>query len=267
MIVALLSTQPGCARSVPRLPPPPSEQLRAHFGTIGVVSVQFVPKVKMLTPAKGRASAAAREAAKSHRKMVQSIPYLQPPLDFICCLVLTPFTTCIGVLKGAGKAPPASEVEEKIEELNKEVPAGIEIQEKMRAQFLKVAREKTHYAFVVLEDQGPATPDEKLSYDSLAVHGIDTVLEIGVLNLGLEGDWEEIDPPLTFFMTSRTRLIRVADEEVIYAATFSCGSGTVQTFEAWAADEAQSFKKALSNCDSTLAAKIVEQIFLLTVSL
>jgi hypothetical protein len=264
MIVALLSTQPGCARSVPRLPPPPSEQLRAHFGTIGVVSVQFIPKVKMLTPAKGRASAAARQAAKAERKMSDAFPF---PSGDICCLVLTPFTMCIGALRGAGKAPPEREVEETIEELNKEVPAGIEIQEKMRAQFLEVAREKTHYDFVVLEDQGPATPDEKLSYDSLADHAIDTVLEIGVLNLGLEGDWEEIDPPLTFFMTSRTRLIRVADGEVIYAATFSCGSATNQTFEAWAANEAQSFKEALSNCDSTLAAKIVEEIFLLTVTL
>lgn len=264
MIVALLSTQLGCARRVQRLPPPPSEQLRAHFGIIGVVSVQFVPEVKMFTPAKGWAGGAVRGAWNAENKLADAVG---PGEGAICCLVLTPFALCGGALSGAAKAPPAAEVQETQEKLNEDVPATIEIQEKMRAQFLQVAREKTHYAFVLLEDQGPATPDERTSYDSLAGQGIDTVLEIGVLNLGLEGDSTKIDPSLTLFMTSRTRLIRVADGEVIYAATFSCESATNQTFEAWADNEAHSFKEELSLCYSTLSAKIVEEIFLLTVSL
>ena len=36
-----------------------------HFGTVGVVSVQFAPKVKTLTPAKGWASGAVRKSSGS----------------------------------------------------------------------------------------------------------------------------------------------------------------------------------------------------------
>ena len=263
MIVALLSIQLGCARSVQKLPPPPSEQLRAHFGTIGVVSVQFVPKVKMLTPAKGWASGAARGAAKTEGKLINATTTPRNELGDICCIVFTPFALCGGALSGAMKAPPAAEIKEAQEKLNKDVPTNIEIQERMRAQFLQVAREESHYAFVVLEDRGPVAPDEKLNYKSLVGHCIDTVLEIGVLNFGLKGDYMEVDPTLKFFMTLRTRLIRIADGEVVYAATLRYESLTNHTFDVWATDGAQLLKDEFTPCYSTLAEKIVEEVFLL----
>jgi len=249
-------------QALPQLPRPPSEELRAHLGTIGVVSVQFVPKVKLLTPAKGWVSGAARGAAKTEGQLMGATAGGRE-LGAICCVVLTPFALCGGALSGAAKAPPAAEVEETQEELNKDVPANIEIQEKMRAQFLEVARKETHYALVLLEDRGSVVPDEKLSYDSLVGHDIDTVLEIGVLNFGLKGDYTEIDPTLKFFMTLRTRLIRITDGEVVYAVTLRCESLTNHTFDVWASNDAQLLKEEFSPCYSTLAEKIVEEVFLL----
>ena len=263
MIVALLILQLGCGGTSVRLPPPPSEQLRMHFGTVGVVSVQFAPKVKTLTPAKGWASGAARGAARTEGKLMDATTGMGPDAGFICCVVLTPFALCGGALSGAVKAPSAAEIKAAQEKLNKDVPTNIEIQEKMRAQLLQVAREESHYAFVVLEDRGPVAPDEKLNYRSLEGHGIDTVLEIGVLNFGLKGDWTEINPPLTFFMTLRTRLIRIADGEVVYAATLRYESLTNHAFDIWAANDGQLLKEEFSPCYSTLAEKIVEEVFLL----
>jgi hypothetical protein len=264
MIVALLILQLGCGGTGVRLPPPPSEQLRMHLGTVGVVSVQFAPKVKVLTPAMGWASGAARGAARAEDKLLNATttPGLGEMGD-ICCVVLTPFALCGGALSGAAKAPSAAEVKETQENLNKDVPTNIEIQEKMRAQLLQVAREETHYAFVVLEDRGPVASDEKVSYDSLAGHDIDTVIEIGVLNFGLKGDWTETDPTLKFFMTLRTRLIRIADGEVVYAATLRYVSLTNHKFDIWAANDGQLLKEEFSPCYSTLAEKIVEEVFLL----
>lgn len=249
-------------QALPQLPQPPSNELRAHLGTIGVVSVQFAPEVKMLTPAKGWASGAAKGAVQTEGKLMNATSAGRE-LGAICCVVLTPFALCGGALSGAAKAPSAAEVKETQEKLNKDVPTNIEIQEKMRAELLQVAREETHYAFVVLEDRGPVAPNEKLNYRSLEGHGIDTVLEIGVLNFGLKGDWTEINPPLTFFMTLRTRLITIAGGEVVYAATLKYQSLTNHKFDVWAANDGQLLKDEFSPCYSTLAEKIVEEVFLL----
>jgi len=265
IFIALLIIQLGYAeriQALPRLPQPPSEELRAHLGTIGVVSVQFVPEVKMLTPAKGWLSGAARGAAKTEGQLME-VTADGAELGAICCLVLTPFALCGGALGGAVKAPPAAEIKETQEELNKDVPASLEIQEKMRAQFLQVAREETHYALVLLEDRGPVASDEKPSYKSLVGYGIDTVLEIGVLNFGLKGDYTEINPILTFFMTLRTRLIRIKDGEVVYAAMLRYESAISHPFDVWAANDAQLFKEEFSPCYASLAVKIVEEVFLL----
>jgi hypothetical protein len=260
IIVALLVIQLGCSGTV-GLPEPPSEQLRKHFGTIGVVSVQFVPEIEILTPAKGWTSRGARRAVHYTREMWAVLGTDTPGCVLACAL--TPFVALGGCIAGASKELPAAEVEKDQEEFNKHVHTSIEIQEKMRAQFIQVAREQTHYAFVVLEDQGPATPNEELSYDSLADHGIDTVIEIGVLNFGLRGHWTEINPPLSLFMTLRTRLNRIADGEVVYDATLTYESVVNQRFDVWVANEAQLFKEELGPCYPTLVKKIVEEVFLL----
>ena len=263
MIVALLIFQLGCA-GTGRLPEPPSEELRTHFGTIGVVSVQFMPEVEILTPAKGWVRGGARGAKNYVKKLGDAASQVGGDLG-ICAIAcaLSPFFALAGFIAGARKAPPAVEVEMTEQKFNKYVHASIEIQEKMRAQFLQVAKEQTHYTFVVLEDQVPATPDEKLSYDSLADHGIDTVIEIGVLNFGLRGNGREVNPSLSLFMTLRTRLIRVADGDLIYDATFRYESEENHKFHIWAANKAQIFKEELSPCYPTLVKKTVEEVFLL----
>lgn len=257
-ILALLILQLGCAWSG-ELPPPPSEELRTHLGTIGVVSVQFMPEVEILTPARGWVRGGARGALDYTGQLLDMTG---PQAGVIAC-ALSPFSALAGFIAGARKAPPAAEVEMTEEKLSKYVHASIEMQEKMRAQLLQVAKAQTHYAFVVLEDQGPATPNERFGYDSLADRGIDTVIEIGVVNFGLKGRRFEINPLLKFFMTLRTRLIRIADGKVVYDATLRYESVEYHKFVVWAANEAQVFKDEFGPCYPTLAKKIVEEVFLL----
>ena len=269
MTVVPLMLQLGCLGKViglPQIPKPPSEQLRTHFGTIGVVSGKFLPEVEILWPAKGSTGGCSREAGAVAAWW--SVAPLQggaggDPALFLIWYALTPFVALGGCIHGASEAPPAATVEMTQEELNKYVHAGIEIQEKMRDQFLQVAREQTHYSFVVLEDQGPATPGEDLSYDSLADRGIDTVVEIGVLKFGLGGDPMTVNPSLSLFMTLRTRLIRIADGEAVYDATLTYESEVNRTLDVWEANGAHLFREKFGPCYHTLAEKIVEEVFLL----
>ena len=270
MIAIPLLLQLGCAANVvglPQLPRPPSEQLRTHYGTIGVVSVNFLPEVEILRPAKGWASGCGREAVIM--TAIWAVAPLAPPVFlgdpkfYLIWYALTPLAALGGCIHGAYEAPPAAKVEMAQEELNKYVHAGIEIQEKMRDQFLQVAKEQTHYAFVVLKDQGPATPDEELRYDSLADQGIDTVIEIGVLKFGLAGASMEANPSLSLFMTLRTRLIRIADGELLYDVILTYESEVNQTLDVWAANGAQLFREELGPCYPTLVDKVVEEVFLL----
>ena len=260
LIIALLVLQLGCAGKVQRLPQPPSIKARVRLGSIGVVSVQFVPEVEILAPLKGWTGGCENGAAKATDALWSFTPSGQA--GFFAC-ALTPLVALGGCIYGAIEAPPATKVKMAQEDLNKYVHADIEIQEKMRDQFLQFAREQTHYAFVVLEDQGPATPGEKLSYGSLADHGIDTVIEIEVQHFGLKGGWTESNPLLKFFMTLRTKLIRIGDGEVVYVATLEYESVESHKFDAWTANEAQLFKEELGPCYETLVEKIVEEVFLL----
>ena len=268
MVVPLM-LQLGCVGKViglRQIPQPPSEQLRTHFGTIGVVSVKFLPEVEILWPAKGWASGCEREGG-----MMAAVWAATPlqggaggdPTALLIWYALTPFAALGGCIHGAREAPPAAKVEMTQEELNKYVHAGIEIQEKMRDQFLQVAKEQTHYAFVVLEDQGRATHDEELRYGSLADQGIDTVIEIGVLKFGLRGEPMEANPSLSLFMTLLTRVIRTADGQAVYDAILTYESEANQTVDVWATNGSQLFRQEFGPCYHTLAEKIVEEVFLL----
>ena len=115
-------------------------------------------------------------------------------------------------------------------------------------------------------EQGPAALNEEVSYRLLAREGIDTILEISVLALGLAGEWG-VNSPLAVFMTVRTRLIQVVDDTALYDSTSKYRSTTdkfIEThkFTEWAANNAQPFREELVRAYQSLARKIVEELFL-----
>ena len=131
----------------------------------------------------------------------------------------------------------------------------------MRDHILQIAQKQTRHSLVVLEGQGPITSDEELSYDSLSERGVDTVLEGSLMNVDLRGKWKS-NYPLTFFMTIRTRLIRVRDGEVLYVATLMYQS-TEHKLLAWEANDFKLFREEFARCYPIVAEKIVEELFLL----
>ena len=253
--ITLLTIQLGCAHA------PPSEQVRAELGAIGVVSARFLPKVVVSTPAKGQADGASRGAELAAEGMVLGGIGTAGPFGLLLGIMLVPVAAPIGYVVGRSKAESAEKVD-KTEAALTNVLTDLRIQETMRDHFLRVAREQTRHPFVVFEEQGPTTPDEELSYASLAGKGIDTVLEISVLNFGLRGPWS-INPPLTFFMTLRTRLIRTVDGEVVYVAT-QRHKGKKLKFVNWATNDAQPLREDFDRCYKNLPEGIVNKLFFLS---
>ncbi|MCZ6886344.1 MAG: hypothetical protein O7E53_08300, partial [Alphaproteobacteria bacterium] len=63
-VAVLLAVVGGCAqkRNDNVLPPPPTEDQRAGFGTVGLTSARFTPEISFRLPAKGSGEGAERGA-------------------------------------------------------------------------------------------------------------------------------------------------------------------------------------------------------------
>jgi hypothetical protein len=101
-------------------------------------------------------------------------------------------------------------------------------------------------------------PDGQTREYYLKSQGVDTILEIQLLNPALSGEGI-INPPMTFSIEVRTSLRRVQDPERLYSFTLKYRS-TGRKFADWAANDAQPFREELERCSQTVAAKIVEQL-------
>jgi hypothetical protein len=259
-IAIIITTQFGCAHK-PHIVKLPSEQVRTHLGSIGVVSALFIPKVEFSTPAKGGLEG-ARNGAEIGGVGTANAGLFSGPGGCLLGLILAPVGGLIGGVAGGVMAEPAAKVE-KEEAVLKNVLTDLKIQETMRNHFLQVAREKTNSLFVVLEEQGPVTPDEEINYCSLSGNGIDTVLEISVLNFGLKG-LIGINPPIEFFMNLRLKLIRTIDGEMVYVTTMRY-EGKKLKFADWSANNAQSFREEYKLSYLNLSERIVDKLFFLYV--
>jgi hypothetical protein len=250
----------GCATSKPyALPPPPSEAVRGELGTVGIASARFLPKVEMLKP-KGKAAGAAAGAGMGAGGMLQAATMSTDPWGLLLCIALAPVGAVIGSAVGAVEGVSSKRRDESEDALNKAV-SELKIQETMKDYVLQVAQQQTAHQFVDLDGQGPETPERKADYSSLANKGIDTVLEITVPAFGLVGI-KGINPPLAFFMTLQTRLVRTKDGAVLYEQKLQYRDAQ-RTFTAWAANDAKPFRDEFARSYQSLAEKVVEEIFLL----
>jgi len=96
---------------------------------------------------------------------------------------------------------------------------------------------------------------------SMAMRGVNTVLEIGITQIALVGSGGR-NPDLALTMNANARLIRVADNQVIWSnnqITFSSG---LAEFTSWEMDDAKLLKAAIPVGLNSLARQIEEQIFL-----
>ncbi len=259
-VAVLLAVMGGCAqkRYDNVLPPPPTEDQRAGFGTVGLTSVRFAPEISFRLPAKGSVEGAQRGAAIGAAAPISVGVYI--PSAALVGLILAPVGAVVGTVVGAAEALPAEQVE-KAEAVLKGALSPRHIETAMADAMREFMRREAKLPVVFVKGL------EGIADSGGAVSGagtrrwVDTFFELKVTMVGLIGPWR-INPPLSFTMRIATKVIRVADGSELHAQELTY-IGPAMVFTAWAANEAEAFRGALDPAVRALAEKAVEEVFLL----
>lgn len=286
LCLCLLVWQGGCVHHPPLIMPQPiplSEQDRAESGTVGIASARFTPDAKFSMPAEGGLAGAGRGATIGARRSLEygakgagailtapggggHDPYAAVVVMLLAAtslalgIALAPPAALVGGVYGAVAAEPAKVVEEADAGL-KRILAEAKAQEVMRDHTLQVARDKARYPVLVLLDQGPSNAAELVNYQPAPHTGIQSVLEISLLEVALLGEWL-VNPPLKIRMTVRARFMRTSDDRVLYNNQFTY-EGSERLFTEWAANDAKPLRKEFERCYDTLAQQVVEEVLML----
>ena len=258
-------------RSCAHMPKPPSEEMRAQFGTIGIVSKRSNPKIQFHPEfSKGRLSGAGKGfsmgigAGALYGAVIGATT--STPTAGLLAPFLVPGVAAIGGavggvtggIVGAINAVPKEEAQ-KIEASIKIAFDGRDIQKTMSASVFKNSLELPDTTFVLLkeEDMAISTP---YNFNLLRERGIDTILELNVKSGGFK-EGKGKNPLIVFFMKVDTTLIRKMDGEEIYSKEFEYKSSRHHSTD-WLDVDAQMFRDEIDNCFNELPRQIVEELFI-----
>ena len=260
-VAVLLAVVGGCAqkRNDNVLPPPPTEDQRAGFGTVGLTSVRFTPEISFRLPAKGSAEGAQRGAVLGAATPLVA-GAMGGPYGMMAGVVLSPVGLVVGTVVGATEALPAEEVE-KAEAVLKGALSPRHIETAMADAMREFMRREAKLPVVFVKGLEGRADGGGASLGAGTRRWVDTMVELKVTMVGLIGPWS-INPPLSFTMRMATKVIRVADGTELHAQQLTY-LGPAMVFTAWAANEAEAFRKALAPAVRALAEKAVEEVFLL----
>jgi hypothetical protein len=263
-IVSLV--QIGCSHA-PAKPKVLPDDLRAKLGTIGIVSGRYEPNIVLRKPLDKTtgASSTAKSYADSWVRLGGASE------GAILMLLTAPIPMAIGAIVGKSKGLSDEKMRE-VKDAEASIRAAItdlKLQDILRDEFLEIAREQTSFPFVRLEAEGPNSPDERISYRSLSGKGMDSILEIGVTGIDLNGleakpdfSLDHMDPLLWISIGVRVRLVRIPYDAEIYTQSFQtrCPGPTFKFME-WGANDAQSLRKEVTGCLSSVRQRILRDLF------
>jgi hypothetical protein len=268
LLIAIFLGQSGCAH----MPKPPSQEMRAQFGTIGIVSATSSPKIQFYPEfAKGRLSGASKGASMGTGAGVLY------GLSFIghggscsgqgCAAVLIVAAASAAVggavggvaggIKGAVEAVPKKEAQ-RIEATAKNAFDGYSVQKTMAASVFKNSLELPDYAFVPLDEEDLIIIPP-YDFRLLNERGINTVLELNVKGGGFK-EGRGKNPLIALFMKVHTRLIRTHDGREIYSREFEYKSSKHSSAD-WFDTDARLLREEIDNSFKELPKQIVEELF------
>jgi hypothetical protein len=252
------------------MPKPPSEEMRAQFGTIGIVSASSNPKIQFHPEfAKGRLSGAGIGfsaglgggilygglvgAAASTPTGGLLIPFLAGGGAAIGGVIGGAY----GGIKGAVNAVPKGE-SRRIEATVKNAFDEIGIQKTVATSVFKNSLELPDYTFILLgQDDSIISPQYDFSF--LREKGINTILELNVMGGGFK-EGKGKNPLIALFMKVHTRLIRTTDGREIYSREFEYKS-SIHNSAYWLDTDATLLRDEIGNCFKEVPRQIVEELF------
>jgi hypothetical protein len=259
ILILALVAQFGCASSgsvkrsaLDLLPPPPGEAVHR----VAVTSGRFAPTFDII---------GSRNAPPSFK-----LQLLLVAIGPLVILFLLPALLLDDISKAIESKESVNERAitwaKRVATLNerettaREMVAAQKIQDDLRDRMVAIGLAKTPHAFTGLADQGPSTPGEQPDYSSLSQEGIQSVLEVVVESVTLDGIDDIPDREFRLVMTINTRLIRTVDNAEIYANTRTYYGKSWQTMEEWVGDP-EGFRDELNRVYAEITERTVEEIF------
>jgi hypothetical protein len=285
--VLLLLGQCGCTPKKPPVPLvviPASEEVRAHFGTVGIVSARYIPDTRFNLPVAGWASGTGRgakiggvgslslgakgalgalTAGRSGGKEGAFVTLFLAASSLALGIALAPPAAIVGGVYGAVAAEPVRTVRD-AEATLKRLLEQAKVQEVLRDHVLAAARQETRYSFVTFPDQGPLGQTQAADYRNLPNKEIESIVEISLLAVELQSESDsnwEINPSLKLRMPIRVKVVETRNNDVSYVQDFEY-VGQERTFTEWASNNAQPLRDEFERCYDTLAKQVVDNVFL-----
>ena len=295
IVILELAVQTGCATTPSQpgsfayapvdfsrsAPPVLTTEERRQLGTVAIAPAQYIPSSNFYTFAEGPLAGAALGASGSVLAgataggitaaiMPVAAMYAAPVL--IIGLTISTAVTAVAASAGGAMTVPADKAQQ-IKSVIVEAVARLDAQHALASYLMENAQKDDKVHIQAVETAGPKSPGDRPAYGPLRTMGIDSVLEIGVGEIGFDGCGNGFtqsrcpggsDKPLVFlFMIGRARLVRVADGKELYANEFRYDSPPRGLAE-WAASDAQVFAEELERGYRDLAERMNDELFMVT---
>lgn len=251
--VLLAAVQCGCAAVKPPLL---SEPDQARLGTIAVPAARYAPDTRIKGP--GQTGGKAGIAIGGLGAAAATVASCLNPLAMLTCPTMLLTMTALGATAGGvighqiNSRVTGSEIEAAAPD-NVDDPR---TQRALRDWVIRHARAHTSLAYVAIDEPAPASHADKPDYRPLSGSGIDSVLEVALLELSTEGRPKQ---GLALVMVSRVRVIRAASGAVIGEEIIRYRSDP-QPYEKWIEKDGNVFRASLERGYQSIAERIAGEI-------
>lgn len=265
LLVALLIGQQSCAPLEPKQaehPKPPSEQLRQSLGVVGVYALEPLPEPSYVTPAKGGLAAAGRRAGLWAFRGMQT-----GGICLYAAIFCGPALAIVGAISGAisgsvADRPERSAIENAESTLTRAV---VELKgESLATRLVTIMQDKNDYQGVLLTTEDLEEPLGLGTGGSITAKGVDSVLLLLVVNLGLKSVTEspDVDADLSVVVKVHAAVTQSGPIEFSHEHEIECGRSTEgRKFLEWTQGDAQLFREAVDSCYGELAENLYVWFF------
>lgn len=263
LIGALLGA--GCSTVGPR---GPTEAVRGQLGTIGVVApgldlesalpaAQGSMLVKVL---EGTATGALEPLQLL--ELGQHLPPEAAVVVLAAVVLMMPPSAALGGID-AGLDPDAEAVTHETEARLRQALAELDhkMLESMVSRFLLEARARTNHELVALTDPGAVSTFGVDDHPGHSGQAVDTYLDITVESVELVDKLGHATD-FTLSLSTRVRLTRADDGEILYEKVYSTESWKALSLEDWNAERARTFEREWRRSIGRTAAAMVNELFL-----
>jgi hypothetical protein len=177
-------------------------------------------------------------------------------------ILLIPVLTIGGAVLGGIAGASAAVPEDKAKEINQSITKAMKAshpQLALRRYVFKSALEQGALNVKQIIDSG-VSDKATANYRKLREHGVDTVLEVGIVRVGLYGG-RGTNPALSVFVEAKWRLVSTKDGKEIYSRDQRTYVGATKRFSQWGANASNSLKEELAKAYRNIATNIVETVF------